>query len=204
MQLKKRSRIIGILLIAVSLFLSISFLLKYHQILHFVENNFSSDQQITPNGERELTSSFFSGMTLLIGIGFSMVKAQDETWLGRMRCIFFDEPLCCNAQVRLSGKSILIISILAGFLLIASMQIGYRNPSLYRFLYLKDHGLVDLMVPIIMLVSVLFLCTAIWRLIKEPQLTKSRKVISVVYLSILILFVFNAGEETSWGQDFLK
>jgi len=84
------------------------------------------------------------------------------------------------------------------------MRIGYRLQSFYSFFYSKDHGVLDLFVPVTLVISAVLLSTAVWKLWKGPKIAKSRAFLSLVYLSMMTLFIFDAGEEMSWGQDFFK
>lgn len=197
-------RKIGTPMIAASVILSTSYLFFHRQIVRFFELYFSSDHNITPNGERELISTYFFVMVLLLGIGFVFLKAQNVSWRTRMRQVLLGEPLCRFTPIQPSPHLILIVSSLAGLLLIVSMRLGYRFPSIYPFLYSKDHGVFDVLVPVTMAVSAVLLCTAVWKLWKEPKIAKSRVFLSVVYLFMMGLIFFYAGEETSWGQDFFK
>jgi hypothetical protein len=196
-------RKIGTLIIVVSVVLSVSYLFFHHQLVQFLELYFSSDHRITPNGDRELLSTFYFGMVLLLGIGLGFLKAQNASWRTKMRQVFLGEPLCRFTPVQPSPLFILIVSSLVGFLLIVNMRLTYRFPSVYLFLYSKDHGVLDLFVPVTMVISTALLSTAVWKLQKEPKLAKSHAFLSVVYLFMMGLFIFDAGEEASWGQDFL-
>jgi len=197
-------RNIGGLIIAVSTILFASYLPFQHQIIRFFELTFSSDQHITPHGVRELTSIYFFAVVLLFGIGFILIKAQNETWLSRIKQIFLEEPLCCFEPVRPSNRVILIVSLLTGIFLVINMRLGYLFPSIYPFFYAKDRGMIDLFVPVTMIISGLLLWTAVWRLWKEPEITSHRSFLIVPYLIIMVLFFFDAGEEISWGQDFFR
>ena len=83
------------------------------------------------------------------------------------------------------------------------MKLARRSPELFHSLYAKDKGLLDLFVPFTMLFSAGLLFTAVWRLIKNPTLRKPFPTASFVYLTIIAALVFYAGEEISWGQDFV-
>ncbi len=178
-------RKIGTLIIAVSIVLSVIYLFSHHQLVRFFELYFSSDHQITPNGERELISTFYFGMVLLLGIGLGFLKAQNVSWRTKMRQVFLGEPLCRFTPVQPSPHLILIVSSLVGFFLIVSMRLTQRFPSVHLFLYSKDHGALDLFVPITMVISAVLLSTVVWKLQKEPKLAKSRAFLSVVYLFMM-------------------
>jgi hypothetical protein len=191
-------------MIAVSIVLTIVYLLYLPQIVRFMEYYLSSDHQITSNGIRELVSTFFFGMVLVLALGVGFLKAQDLPWRTHMRQVFLGEPLCRCKPIQPSPGFILIVSSLVGLFLIASMRLAYRFPSLYTILYYKDYGVIDLLVPASMLISAVLLSTAVWKLWKEPKVASSRNYLSIVYLIMIVAFVFYAGEEISWGQDFFR
>jgi hypothetical protein len=141
-------------------------------------------------------------MVLLLGIGFGCRKAHDVSWRTKMRQVLLGEPLCRFTRVQPSPHRILIGSPLVGLLLIVSLRLAYRFPSVYLLLYSKDQGVLDLFVPITILISAVLLGIAAWKLWKEPRFAKPRAFLSVVYLFMMGLLFVYAGEETSWGQDF--
>ena len=195
-------RRIGILMIVVSIVLSVIYPFFHHQIVRFFELYFSSDHVITPNGERELISTYYFGMVLLFGIGFGFLKAQSVSWRTQMRQVFLGEPLCHYTLVQPSPPLILIVSLLVGLSLIVGMRLAYRSPSVYLFLYAKDHGVLDLFVPITVVLSAVLLSIAVWKLRRGPKFAKLRTFVPMVYLFMMGVFFIYAGEETSWGQDF--
>jgi hypothetical protein len=195
---------IGMLIIALSIALSVMFLFFHQQLVGFVASNFSSDHQISPDGVRQLTALFYFGMALLLVIGFVLIKAQSPAWRTKMRQILLDEPLCPAAVVQPSPRLVLIVSSLAGLLLLVSMRFSHRFPAIYSLLYAKDRGVLDLFVPITFLISALLLGAAVWKLWRGPRSVKRRVFLSVFYLLIMGAFVVYAGEEISWGQDFFR
>ncbi len=98
----------------------------------------------------------------------------------------------------------MIVSSLLGFSLIAMRRLGYRFPGLFPFFYTPAYGLMDLLVPITMFASAVLLSLAVWKLRKEPGIAKSKYRVFLFgfYLMLIALFIFDSGEETSWGQDF--
>ncbi len=195
-------RTIGILIIVVSILGSVIYLFLHQQIVRFFELHFSPDHKVTPNGERELVSTYYFGMLLLVGIGFGFLKAHNASWRTKMKQVFLWEPLCRFTPLLPSPHLILIVSSLLGLLLIVTMRLARRFPSFLLFLYSKDRGVLDLFVPLTMIISSVMLCAAVWKLRKVPNLAKHRAFLSVVYLLIIGIFLFYAGEEISWGQDF--
>lgn len=195
-------RKIGILVITASIVLSLIFPFFHHQIVRYFEFYLSSDHKISPNGERDLIATYYLGMVLLLGFGF--LKVQNISWNGKMRQIFLGEPLYRPTPVQPPlPRLTLILSSLVGLLLIVSMRfVSPRFPPLFQFLYAKDHGVFDLLVPITMVISAVLLSTAVWKLWKEPKSAKLRAYVSGVYLFMMGLLIVYAGEETSWGQDF--
>lgn len=185
-----------------SVALSIAYPFFHHQIVRFFELHLSSDHEITPSGEQQLIAAYYFGMILLLGIGFGFLKAQNVFWRTKMKQVFLGEPLCRFALVQPSPRFILIVSSLLGFLLTVIMRLAGQFPSVYLFLYSKDHGALDLFVPITMVVSAALLSTAVWKLQKESELIRHRAFLSMVYLFMIGLFLVYAGEEISWGQDF--
>jgi hypothetical protein len=192
----------GIFIIATSIVLSIIYPFLHHQIVRFLQLYVSSDHEISSNANRELISTYYYGMVLLFGIGFGLLKAQDMSWRTKMKQVFLGESLCRFTRIRPTPGFVLILSSLAGLLLILSMRLMYRFPSVFQLLYAKDHGILDLFVPATMIISAVLLSTAVWKLRKEPKLAKLPIYLSLGYLFIIGLFIIYAGEETSWGQDF--
>lgn len=192
----------GLLIIAVSIALSIIYLLFQQQLVGFIAYYLSSDHQITPDGERQLTALFYCGMALLLGLGFVLVKAQSLPWRARMKQVILEEPLCPSAVVQPSPRLVLVVSPLAGLLLMVSIRVAYHIPSMFSLLYAKDHGVLDLFVPIVFIISAVLVGAAVWKMWRNSQFAKRRVVLLVFYLLIIGAFVVYAGEETSWGQDF--
>jgi len=174
----------------------------HHQIIRFFELLFSSDHKITPAGVQELVSAYYFGMALLLGFGFSLYKAQDALWRTKMKQVFLSEPLCSFRLIQPSPSLTLIVSSLVGLLLIISMRLTPRLPTLYLFLYSKDRGALDLFVPITMFISAMLLCMTAWKSREGYNPTMPRAFLSLIYLFIAGLCFVYAGEETSWGQDF--
>jgi hypothetical protein len=197
-------RKIGLLIIVVGIVLSISYLLFFNHIFRIIELYFSFDHQITPNGKRELFSTYYFGMVLVLVLGVGFLKAQNTSWRVQMRQVFLGEPLCRCTPIQPSPGFILIVSSLVGVLLIVSMRLAYRFPPLYTILYYKDYGILDLLVPTSMVISAFFLGSAVWKLWKEPKIASSHNYLSIVYLIMIVAFVFYAGEEISWGQDIFR
>jgi hypothetical protein len=194
---------IGMLLIATSIVLSVMYLPFHQQIVRFFELYVSSDHRVTPNGERELISTYYFGTVLLLGLGVGCLKAQNASWRTKLKQVFLSEPVYPFTRVQPSPYLSLIISSLVGLLLILSMRLAPRFPSIFLFLYSKDHGVLDLLVPSAMAVSAVLLGAGVWLLRKGPKFVKFRATLSVVYLLLMSLFFVYAGEETSWGQDFV-
>jgi hypothetical protein len=194
----------GILLIIMSFILSFVYPIFRQPIIRLCEQYLSSDHQITPNGMREFISTYYFMIGMLIVIGFFLIKVQKDYWRKRIKHIFLDEPLCPGNAVRPSPRSLLTISSVVGLFLILSMRLAYRFPFIYPFLYKKDYGLIDLCVPTIMIISAVLLGVAVWKLWNGQSLIKYRVMLSVVYSILVFLFVFYAGEEMSWGQDFFR
>jgi len=82
------------------------------------------------------------------------------------------------------------------------MRLTPRFPSVYLFLYKKDHGLLDLYAPALAIISAALLIPVLWKLWKERQFINHRLFLSAGYSILILFFIFYAGEETSWGQDF--
>ena len=202
--MKIGARKFGIFLITMSIILSILYPLFHQQIIHFCEICLSSDHEISPHGLRELISTFYFGMGLIFCIGYYFYNAQDENWRTKVRKIFLDEPLCRNEIVRPSPRLILFCSSLVGFLLILIMRLAYRFPSVYPFFYKKDHGLLDLCVPITISISAVLLFAVVWKLWKDNKFLRLRNFLTIAFSFLIILFIFYSGEETSWGQDFFN
>lgn len=197
-------RKLGILLTTLSIILSFSYPIFNQQLVYFCECYLSNDHEITPNGLRELISTYYFMIGILFGFGYFLINIQKKDWRKKFKEVFLNEPLCVDSLVRPSPRQILIISSIVGFLLILSMRLAYRFPAIYPFLYEKDHGLIDLYVPIIMSISAVLLGTAVWSLWKKKRSIRHWFVLSGTYSVLIFLFVFYAGEEISWGQDFFR
>ncbi len=197
-------KLVGIVFMALSGVLSGMYFLFSQPFIRFIEMNFSSDQHLTSNGVRELVSTFFFGMVVMFGIGFVLYKAKDASWRQKMREVVLEEPLSRSSSFWPAPYATLIISTVVGLILILMMNIAYRVPSLYPILYKKDHGIVDLLVPITMAVSAVLLGSVVWRLNGQVKVRKYRAILLIGYFLMAALFIVYAGEETSWGQDFFR
>ena len=198
------ARKFGLFLITVSILLSVLYPFFHQKIIHFCETSLSADHEITPHGLRELISTFYFGMVMIFGIGYYFFNAQNENWRTKVRKIFLNEPLCPDEIVRPSPRLILLGSSLVGLLLILIMRLAYRFPSIYPFLYKKDHGLLDLCVPTTITISAALLFAVVWKLWKDGRFPRYRIFLTVTYSFLIFLFIFYSGEETSWGQDFFN
>ena len=121
----------------------------------------------------------------------------------RIKQIFLNEPACRVAVSKLSPQKTLTVSTLAGIILIISMRIAYRFPAIYPALYAKDHGIIDVIVPATMAISSLLIGATVWVMWKEQEFTKLTALPLLTYVFISIVLFVYAGEEISWGQDFL-
>jgi hypothetical protein len=192
----------GILFISISIILSLMYPLFHDRVFRLVQLFLSSDHRISPDGQREFGAVFYFGMVMVFCLGFALFEAQDVFWRARIKRIFLEEPLCRYAIVQPTPRLILFISSLVGFLLIVSMRLAYRFTSIYPFLYRKDHGLMDLLVPLTVTVSAILLSMAVWKIWHDPALSKYQIFLSLAFVSLIFLLIVYAGEEVSWGQDF--
>jgi hypothetical protein len=121
-----------------------------------------------------------------------------------MIAILFKEPLFRTDTTKLTPKLVFFISSVSGLLLTASMKLSPRLPDVFQFLYAKDKGLLDILVPFTYIVSAVLMLITIRRIWKDPKLLKIRKAIVLIYSFFTSLLIAYAGEETSWGQDIFR
>jgi hypothetical protein len=200
--LMPRARIFGVLFIATSIILSILYPLFDQNMIRLAELVLSADHQINPEGQRQLVSVYYFVLVIVFCIGYYLFKAQDEVWRAELRRVFFEEPLCRTAIVQPTPRLVFFLSSIAGILLILSLRLAYKFTSMYPFLYQKDHGVMDILVPITFTVSVILLSLAVWRIWNDHAFSQYRVFLSVVYTFMALLFIIYVGEEISWGQDF--
>ncbi len=195
---------VGEFLIVTSLILAIIYPLCHRQIIQFLTIYGSPDHRITANGEREIISAYYFGIVVLLGAGLSGFKSYDPVWSSKARLVFTRDHLCPDGQWQLSPGLALPFSSLVALALIASMRITPHFPRVFLLLYAKDHGVLDILVPISMVIAAVLLGSAAWSLRKAFIGRKSPVTLLAVYLFLTSTFVFIAGEEISWGQDFFR
>ncbi len=184
--------------------MSLTYPFVHGAVVRFFAAYLSGDHGITPNGQRELISTFWFGAILLLCIGCYFDKAQDEYWRTKIGEVYWSEPLCRREVVQPSPRITLVFSTLIGVILIVAMRLAYRFPEIYPLLYRKDHGVIDLFVPASFAISALLLFFTAGKVWTSPTSTDHRTALSLGFLFLAVLFLFYVGEEVSWGQDFLQ
>lgn len=197
------SRKIGIGFIVLGTLAILALPFTRHLIVQIVERYFSADQHMTPGGIRMLTNLLLMGLVGVNAAGYALVKLDNPAWRTKITQVFMVEPLT-QARLKFSPKKVLLITTLAGLVIMLVRLIAYRNRTVYLLFFWKDRGLFDLMVPASMLLSAVLLGITARRLWLANGSRNTSRLLPLLYLGVLAACVFYAGEETSWGQDFFR
>jgi hypothetical protein len=203
MRAQNTLRWIGLCLIAASVVLAAGYPLIMHQIVGMLERFVSPDGAISAEGVRQLDVAFYFLMIALLCAGIAAIKTFDPVWRVLMARIMFGDPLCQSRPPKLSPKYVLSVSVAVGVILIVSMYFTPRAQAVFTLLYAKDQGVLDLLAPASFIVSAGLLIIAFLKFAKSKVVVKQRLLVLLAYLCMTLLFVAYAGEEISWGQDFL-
>jgi hypothetical protein len=197
MQISKR--IFGLLFIIAGILLFISFQAFHLQIIQLLEFYISPDGRITSGGQRQLNYIFYIFTALLVILGYGLVKAEDDTWRGRVMGLFLSDPLCSDLEIQPTPKFTLITSTMIGLFLIVHIRLYDPASQLFEILYLED-GIFESLTPVLMVISMLLIGASIPKLRRDPQLVRYRNLLTLIYFILISLFFLNAMEEISWGQ----
>jgi hypothetical protein len=193
---------VGFLLILVVLIAFTAFLLFPEFLYGSAALLFSPDHDLSPSGKSQLATALYFGLVFILAAGIVMVKANDETWRKNLVRVFLHEPLSRENSIKPSPRTIALLSTFCGLLLIVSIRMTAKYPLVFHILYEKDHGVLDLFVPFIYVVSMGLMILTIVKISRNTRWSTAKKPILIIYSFIAFVFFAYAGEETSWGQDF--
>jgi hypothetical protein len=192
-------RKIGVITITFSLILSFCYPFFHHKIVNLLTINFYSDRPISPLRELKVVSAFYFFIILLMLLGFVFLKAQNDSWRAKLKQIFLTEPLYLFTPIYPSPRFMLVFSTLIGLFLIILFHLFDRSSSTFTFLY-KEDGLFESLTAILMIISMLFLGSAVLWLSKKPQQGTVYRYVKGFYILLMVVFFVYAMEEVSWGQ----
>jgi hypothetical protein len=167
-------------------------------LVAFVAAALSSDNQVTPKGEAQLTIVFYFGALLLVSAGLLLWASTHARVRASLTQVFFKDPLDPGGRGRLSPAWVLLVSTLAGLFLTVLMYLVRPGTPLFTFLYLED-GLFEYLTALAFGIAAFFMLRAAWAAGGDRDGRFPRRVRLLFVLAALGFFVIGM-EEISWGQ----
>jgi hypothetical protein len=194
-------RSLGILVVLLGIILLVGYFLFQPKVVRLLELTISTDGNITPQGQQQLDSIYYSFVFLLLVLGFVLLNAQNEVRRTRMKQVILSEPLILT-PVKPSPRFVLWSSSLIGLFLIIHIHLYDRTSSVFEILYLED-GIFESLTPILAFIAALLLILPALRSWDESRKGNLPLYPSIIYLVLIIAFFLYAMEEISWGQRII-
>lgn len=202
MHARMAPRTVGIFLVGASLILSLALALGSHFLFGMIAAVLSSDRQISPDGQHQLTVALGFLGALLAAAGVICWQIKDAAGWAAIKRTFLTEASVSDLPAYASPRLILIATTILGLFLIIHINLYSPTSELFSILYLED-GVFESLSVLITLIGTICLVRAIWLMRQEPY----RRSVPIWVLALLgamaLAFFLYAGEEISWGQRLL-